>query len=205
METEPDKVVRAVLLDAIGAVEAASVEYLLVGGLAAACYGRPRASRDVDLLVRPADAPRTLEALADAGFELEKTELDWLDKARSRGVQVDVIHRVTSDVYLDADLLAHARIQQFDGREVRVASPEDLVVIKASVNAEQTPRHWHDALGILAAGQLDWDYLLEHSRYAGQRTLSLLVYAQSNDIVVPREVVLALFDRLYSDTPERDG
>jgi len=46
----------AVLDDAVAAVEAAGLPYLLMGGIAAACHGRPRWTHDVDLLVRPTDA-----------------------------------------------------------------------------------------------------------------------------------------------------
>jgi predicted nucleotidyltransferase len=194
-----DALVMQALLAAVAAVERASVDYLLVGGLAAACFGRPRASRDVDVLVRPADVARVLDALSEAGFQREEVELDWLDKVRLGDVDVDVINRVTSDIYLDDELMCHARRARFDGRDVCVASPEDLIVIKASVHTEQTPRHWHDALGLLTTAPLDWDYLLHRSRYATRRVLSLLIYAESTDAYVPREVVVALVERRYRE------
>jgi hypothetical protein len=200
-----DAPVRQALIAAVDAVERAAVDYLLVGGLAAACFGRPRASRDVDLLVRPGDVARALAALAEAGFQPEEIELDWLDKMRLGDVDVDVINRVTSDIYLDRELMDHARAESFDGRQVRVASPEDLIVIKASVHTEQTPRHWHDALALLAAAPLDWDYLLHRSRYAARRVLSLLIYAESADVCVPREILDTLIGRLYGDAVHTPG
>ena len=39
-------------------------------------------------------------------------------------------------------------------------APEDLIVIKAIVFDEETPRHWYDALALIPRGELDWDYLL---------------------------------------------
>jgi len=63
-------------------------------------------------------------------------------------------------------------------------------VIKASAHTEQTPRHWHDALGL-------WEYLLRRSRCASRRVLSLLIYAESADVRVPQGVVGTLFDRVY--------
>ena len=36
---------------------------------------------------------------------------------------------------------------------------EDMVVIKAIVAAEHTPRHGSCALAILATAEVDWDYL----------------------------------------------
>ena len=39
-------------------------------------------------------------------------------------------------------------------------APEDIVVMKAMAVDEESPWHWYDALGILAAVDLDWDYLV---------------------------------------------
>jgi hypothetical protein len=61
-----------VLEDAFAALDAASIPYLLLKGIAVAhlAYARPelRAMRDVDLLLRDADIPRAETALHDAGL-----------------------------------------------------------------------------------------------------------------------------------------
>jgi len=46
------------------------VEYLVIGGIAAVLHGVPRATFDLDILIRPseANADRLLEALRAAGF-----------------------------------------------------------------------------------------------------------------------------------------
>jgi hypothetical protein len=46
----------------LAALDQASVDYALVGGLAVAVWGAPRATKDIDLLVQPADLQRTLAA-----------------------------------------------------------------------------------------------------------------------------------------------
>ena len=47
-----------------------------------------------------------------------------------------------------------------------------------------------DALAIIARTPLDWTYLVERARQAGpRRVLSLLLYAESNDLAVPAEAV----------------
>ena len=61
------------------------------------------------------------------------------------------------------------------------------------------PRHWHDALGIIASCELDWDYLLERGQHGARRVLSLLVYAQSDDLVVPDRAIRELASSLYDD------
>lgn len=193
----------AVLDDALAAIEAKDLPYVLMGGIAAACHGRPRWTHDIDLLVRPTDARAVIEALAVAGFDTEETFPDWLFKASRNGQVVDVIFRSSGDIYLDDEMLARAGRQEFAGRQLLVIPPEDLIVIKAVVHAEHMPRHWHDALAVLAGcEEMDWDYLVLRARKGVRRVLSLLLYAQSCDLVVPWRVVRRLF-AIIDDTGEQ--
>lgn len=194
----------AVLDDSIRALEQKGVPHLLVGGIAAATYGRPRWTHDVDFLVRPVDAGLALDALAADGFRTEETHPDWLYKAERDGVSVDVIFCVTGGILLDDEMLARGRKETIADRPVHVVAPEDMLVIKAVVHDEHMPRHWHDGVAILARGGLDWEYLLRRARAHGaRRVLSLLLYAQSNDIVVPNGPVRALFDAVFEEWPDR--
>jgi predicted nucleotidyltransferase len=192
--------VACVLAEAVRAIEAHGVPYVLLGGLASALLGRPRCSGDVDLFLMPESAPIALEALAGAGFRTERTNPAWIFKAFRREVLVDLIFKARGDIYLDAEMLRRASVQSYRGTSVRVIPPEDLIVIKAIVHDEETPRHWHDALGIIAHAELDWDYLLERANHAPRRVLSLLLYALSEDLWVPvrplqRLAARVLFDR----------
>jgi len=194
----------AVLEAAVGALEQKDVPHLLVGGIAASTYGRPRWTHDIDLLVRPVDAGLALDALGPEGFRTEETFPDWLYKAERDGVEVDVIFSMPGGILLDDEMLSRAREATIGGRSVRVIAPEDMIVIKAVVHDEHMPRHWHDGLAILAGCDLDWEYLLRRARAHGaRRVLSLLIYAQSNDVVVPNGPVRALFDAVFQDWPER--
>ena len=136
-----------------------------------------------------ADAGRALEALGQAGFATQRTDDFWLFKGIKEGVLVDVIFRSTGDLYLDEEMLARASVEDFKGLRFRVVAPEDLVVIKAVVHDEKTPRHWFDALGIIARAEIDWPYLVWRARLARRRVASLLLYALSNDLPVPPSAV----------------
>ena len=82
---------------------------------------------------------------------------------------------------------------------------EDLVVIKALFHRESTSRHWFDALALLSSCQVDWDYvLLRAKRRGARRMLSLLLYAQSIDIVVPERAVRELYRFIFEDDTETD-
>src|SRR5207247_5654890 len=110
----------------------------------------------------------------------------------------DVLFEAAGTLQLDEEMRARAREAEMMGVPVRVAAPEDIVVMKALAHREDVPRYWYDALGIIAATELDWDYMLERARHGPRRILSLLFYAQSEDLAVPDEVLRALFDSLVS-------
>ena len=184
--------------EAIATIEKADIPYLLIGGLASAALGRPRCSADVDILVKPVDAGAVLEALAEQGFDTEETNPHWLYKAIRESVLIDVLFKGPSDIYLDDEMLARSRVARVLGRMVRVAPAEDLIVMKAVVHGEETPRHWHDALGLIAAGDIDWDYLTQRARKGNRRVLSLLLYALSEDLIVPMRPLDALYERIFS-------
>jgi predicted nucleotidyltransferase len=180
--------------EAIDAIDDGGIPYAFIGGIASALHGRPRWTHDVDIFVRPEDAARTLDALAAAGFATQRTDPFWLFKGIKEGVLVDVIFRSTGDIYLDDEMLSRTSLEDFKGLSLRVVAPEDLVVIKAVVHDEKTPRHWFDALGIIARADLDWEYLVCRARRAARRITSLLLYAQSNDIAVPPSAIRSLLD-----------
>lgn len=186
------------LADAVRAVEAKGIHYLLMGGAGSQTFGRARATDDVDLFVGPEDARPVLDVLAGAGFETRETELGWLHKAFRRGVLVDVIFRSAGGVLLDDEMLRRGRRIAYRGTEALIMCPEDLIVIKALATSEDATRHWYDALALVSRGDLDWDYLAARARRHGpRRLLSLLLYAESNDLAVPPAVVGSLFAAVH--------
>ena len=126
----------------------------------------------------------------------------WLYKAWKDGVLVDVIFRSSGEVYLDDEMVKRAVEGDCRGTPMRMISPEDLLVIKAVATAEHGSHHWYDALGIIARNPIDWSYLVERARQAGpRRVLSLLLYAESNDMAVPAEAVEELFAIVHPRVP----
>jgi hypothetical protein len=110
-----------------------------------------------------------------------------------------LIFWLKGDIYLDDEMLERAPEGEWEGVRVKVMPPEDLIVVKAVIHDEQTPRHWGDALGIIADSELDWEYLARRARKGARRVLALLVYAQSNDLVVTDETIRGLFESVYGD------
>jgi hypothetical protein len=190
----------AVLLDGAAALERAEIPYVLIGGAASSIRGRPRVSDDVDFFVRQPDAERALDLFADCGFETERTNPQWIYKARRDGITIDLMFWLVGDVYCDDDILARSTREPYGEGEVNVAAAEDLVVIKLVAHDEQSSHHWHDALALLAFNEIDWAYLLERGRRSPRRLLSLLVYAESVDLVVSEDAIKQLFETVYGAT-----
>ena len=182
-------------------IERIGVPYMSIGGIASCVWGRARWTHDIDFFVRSEDARTVLDALADAGFAATEEYPHWLYKAFKDDVLVDVIFRSTRDILMDDEMIRRALLLDFRGRTLPIAPPEDVLVMKAIASGEDTPRYWYDALAITAnSSELDWDYLLRRARQHGaRRVLSLLLYAQSNDQVVPTWAVEELFEAISTD------
>jgi predicted nucleotidyltransferase len=190
-----ERVLLEVLAETVDVLERANVPHLLMGGIASALVGRPRFTHDIDVFVRQHDSTRALEALEAAGFTTKVEDPSWLYKAFRRDVLVDLIFRSEGEIYLDEEMLERATRYDLGGRTVPIVPAEDLVVMKALAHREETPRYWHDALSIVAREELDWDYLIRRAlRHGGRRVLALLIYAQSNDLIVPADAVGRLFE-----------
>ena len=74
--------------------------------------------------------------------------------------------------------------------------------MKALSHDEESPRHWHDALGVLATVDLDWDYLLERARWGRTGASALLHYALSVDVPVPASAINHLHELVSANWTE---
>lgn len=189
----------SVLEQSVRAIEDAGLSYAIIGAIPSVVVGRPRWSskEDIDFFVRPEDAKGVLTALDGAGFSTEERDPEWLYKATKDDVVVDVIFRSSGNFCLDDEMISRRFIGEFKGQKLKLLAPEDLVVMKALAHKEETPQYWHDALAIIERSELDWEYLLRRARIGPRRVLSLLLYAQSNDLAVPDTTIRALFDQIY--------
>ena len=198
-EVEPEELehFRDVLAEAIDIVEGEGIHYLIAGSMASNHWGRPSAVGDVDLVVQPTDAKRLLKAFDAAGYDTEEAEPKWLYKAKKDDVSVDLIFEMEGHLYLEETMVDHGEITELHGTRLRLMSAEDFVVSQAMSAGEDTPDYWYNALGVLAKSQLDWDYLVERASRGPRRVLSLLIYAQSNDLPIPDGTIRRLSETVY--------
>lgn len=82
MDLDLDAEFRAI----VTALDDAGVDYAVVGALALAVHGAPRATTDIDLLVRPETAERILQLVAALGFGHPALPMTFPDGMRMRRV-----------------------------------------------------------------------------------------------------------------------
>lgn len=84
----------------VAALGGENVDYAVVGALAVAVHGAPRATTDIDLLVRPEDLDRAREVARSVGFTLEALPIRFRD-----GMELRRLTKVQDGDHLTLDLL----------------------------------------------------------------------------------------------------
>lgn len=179
----------------LAVLDDAGADYLLIGGLATAVVLQQAwdPAEDIDLLIRRDDADGLLARFADAGYATERHDPGWLYKAARPNVTVDLMFRAGERILLDDEHLARAVRAQFEGVPVRMPDPADLIVMKALFDSVTRPVNWHECVRLVRRGRFDWDYLLRRScEHGPARMLSLLLYAATDGIEVPRRALTEL-------------
>lgn len=121
----------------LGALDAAQVDYALIGALAVAVWGSPRATKDIDLLVRREDLERARATAAACGYTLEAMPLEFKDGTEVHRVsKIDPAgNMMTVDFMLvDANLepaWSSRIVLPFASQRVSVVSRDALIGMKA--------------------------------------------------------------------------
>jgi hypothetical protein len=124
------------------ALEESGVKYAVVGAVALAIHGVPRATTDIDLLVPPEELQRALQAARSRGFSIEAFPIRFRDGMELRRVvKIEGEELLTLDLMLvDANLQAawqsRLRIESERG-PAWVVSREALIAMKAAAGRQQ--------------------------------------------------------------------
>jgi len=139
------------------ALREADVPFVLGGGVAIWARGGPETEHDLDLFLKPEDAERALQVLADAGLRPEKPPEDWLYKAWDGEVMVDLVFN-PSGVTIDDEFIERAPDTEVHAVRMRVLRPEDVLVTKLLAMREHEV-DYESVLEIARAvrEQIDWD------------------------------------------------
>jgi Nucleotidyl transferase of unknown function (DUF2204) len=149
--------------DITQALESLHIDYAIVGGIANAVWGEPRATIDVDVTVSvpeedlsrtiPTIGARFRPAVSDPVLFVRQTRVLPLDTPD--GVRIDVIFAVLP---FELEAIQRAARVAIAGRTVHVVTAEDLVLMKI---ISERPRDVADAEAIVRrrARELDRGYL----------------------------------------------
>lgn len=185
-----------ILAEAAEVLGRAGIPFVVGGGLAAEAYHLRESLNDVDLFVRPVDAPSALQALDRAGFHVWIEDPRWLYKARKQHVIVDIIYESSGLVHVGDETFRRARRVSIGPATVPVMPPEDLFVMKAAAATPSAPKHWLDAVSLLTTQPMDWEYLASISQKNSRKVLDAIVHAYADGVRVPSFVFVQLAQAL---------
>lgn len=144
---------------AVAALRQARVAFMLGGSLAAWARGGPEPDKDLDLMVKPADAEAALDVLQAAGMRTERPPEEWLYKAWHGEVMIDVIFR-PSGIEITDEVLARADTISVMAVATPVMALDDVIVTMLHALDEHA-LDYSRLLGIARAlrEQIDWPQL----------------------------------------------
>ena len=131
--------------DLLLALHDAGAEFVVLGGHAVAFHGHPRATKDLDVLVRAdrENAKRVYRALAAFGaplsaFEVGEADFSTYDGILQMGVpplRIDILNRADGITYDDA--VADGQSFDLDGRRIPVIGKAALLQNKRAAGRAQ--------------------------------------------------------------------
>lgn len=123
----------------------ARAEFVVLGGHAVAFHGHPRATKDIDVLVRPnpENAARVFRALAAFGAPLQSFEVQEADFATYDGVlqlgvpprRIDILTRATGITFDEA--IEEGLSFELDGRRIPIIGKRALITNKTAAGRPQ--------------------------------------------------------------------
>lgn len=152
------------LAEVAAALEDCGLRYMLIGGLAVAATGEPRATLDVDVSVwvEPEKSRAIVDCLCGRLHALPANPQEFVEKRRvlpvvtSMKVRADIVF---ASLPLELEAIQRAVVQPIAGRMIPVASIEDLLLMKLISERE---KDLADARALLRrfGNSLDLGYLM---------------------------------------------
>ncbi len=146
---------------AAAALQEQGIPFVLGGGLGCWARGGPPSSNDIDLMVKPEDAERAQEALAEAGMRPSSPPEQWLLKAHDGEILVDVIFE-PSGMRIDDEVIARGEELSVMAMRMRVMNLTDILITKLMA-LEEHSADYGDLILITRSlrEQIDWARLRE--------------------------------------------
>jgi len=153
--------------EALEGARSAGIPSLLGGGFGLAAYtGRWRNTKDMDLYVRPKDAPAMIKVLTKAGFgnyyDTLPYDRGWIYRSTRDGIIIDIIWSMANRrAQVDDAWFERAKVLVVRDERVQLVPAEELLWCKLYV-FQRDHCDWTDVINLIYATgpSLDWDYLL---------------------------------------------
>lgn len=133
------------------------IDYALIGGHAVNLFVEPRITRDIDVTIAAGtgEVERVRKALSASGFDSS------LEVGRDLPSGPDFLRFVKSEVVVEIQVAKTALQKSVIERAkaaggVRVATPEDLIVLKLIADR---PKDMGDLRGLKDLPSIDWEYV----------------------------------------------
>lgn len=153
-------------------LEGMGVTYAVMGGLAVRAYSIPRSTEDIDFTMALGRdrLPELFRAMETQGYSiLEPYQAGWVDRLNDAS-QLRLVklkryfgeHTIDVDLFLaetpfQEEVLKRRQLADVEGRQLWIASPEDLVLLKLAAGR---PRDWIDVGDVFfTQGPLNEPYL----------------------------------------------
>lgn len=127
--------------------------FALIGGLAVSAWSPPRATMDIDLLVlaKPEELDHLVETLLDAGMNAELRR-GGSDDPVPFLIRADCLDIVVATKKYQAETVEHSISVNIAGKDIPVASPEYLIILKLKAGG---PRDLLDVRELLKSNLVD--------------------------------------------------
>ena len=161
----------------VGILEAAQVPYAVIGGHAVRAWvaqvdeAALRTTRDVDILVRPADLPALISAMTTAGFHYRNTSgsdmfVEHPDASARDAVHVLLVGNVERGGEPNPDIVPSARANDFQTVELET-------LVRMMLNAFRRKDQVH-LLDMISLGMIDRSWLDKYPQQLQLRLEELL-------------------------------
>ncbi|HWC27877.1 MAG TPA: nucleotidyltransferase [Solirubrobacteraceae bacterium] len=155
----------ATLRRTVALLREADIPFVVGGSLAAWARGGPDVTNDLDIMVRPTDAERVLELLAQDGMTPENPPEEWLLKAWDGDVLIDIIFCTIEGEVTD-EVIARGEELRVTSVAMNVMRLEDMFALRLQTLDE----HHLEYTGLLKMAralreQVDWDAVRARVRH----------------------------------------
>lgn len=208
-----DPVEASVYREALQVLNRSGINYAVGASFARHAYtGIWRATKDLDIFLKPVDLKTALQSLREAGFETSIEAVHWLAKAKKEGFLVDLIFG-TGHGHLPIDDSSFEQSQMAEVLSVPTRLiPIEEMIASAIYIAERRRFDGGEVIHLIKSkkGKIDWQRVL--NRLGDNRELLLwhlilfdFVYPGHSDYL-PQELMLTLFEEMRQrwKNPKKD-